>query len=119
MIEVTKDPARRLVHARMSGMLTVAEVDVFSRDEQAAAGAMGLGSGEFDLLIEALGDVVQSQDVMARFRALITESPLKARRIAVVRHSVLARMQSKRQAQERDGMEVFADMGEAEAWLAA
>lgn len=118
MITVTTDPARKLVRARMSGMLTVAEVGIFEREEQAAVRAMGLGSNEYDLLVETEGNLIQTQDVMAAFGKMMLNVPLKARRIATVRDGVLTRMQSKRIAKLRDGTsEVFDSLAEAEAWL--
>lgn len=118
MITVTAEPQHRRVRARMGGMLTVADVEAFSREEQAAARAMGAGSGEFDLLIETVGNHIQTQEVMQAFGALLHNSPLKARRIATVRDGVLTRMQSRRMMKERSGAEVFGSVAEAEAWLA-
>jgi hypothetical protein len=118
MIEVFTDPARRLVRARMGGMLSVAEVEAFGREEQDAVRAMGLASGAFDLLIETEGNLVQTQDVMDAFVRLMADSPLKARRIATVRAGVLTRMQSKRVSRLRTGTAVFDTVAEAEAWLA-
>lgn len=119
MIKVTTDPARKLVRAVMSEMLTVAQVDAFSRDEIAAVRQMGLASGEFDLLIETRGNLVQTQEVMHAFQRLMLESPLKARRIATVRAGALSRMQSRRVSSVRSSVEVFETLDEAEAWLAA
>lgn len=118
MITVRAEPLHKRVRATMGGMLTVADVETFSREEQAAVRAMGLGSGEFDLLIETEGNLVQTQVVMQALGALIAESPLKARRIATVRDGVLTRMQSRRLSRERTGAEVFETVAEAEAWLA-
>lgn len=118
MIEVTTDPARKLVRAVMSEMLTVAQVAAFSRDEIAAVREMGLASGEFDLLIETHGNLVQTQDVMEAFQRLMIESPIKARRIATVRAGALSRIQSRRISKVRSSAEVFETVSEAEAWLA-
>ncbi|MGI4732341.1 MAG: hypothetical protein ACRYFW_11400 [Janthinobacterium lividum] len=118
-ITVTTDPARRLVRARMEGMLGLADVQRFGREEQAAAAGMGVASGAFDLLIETHGNMVQTQAVMEAFGALIVHSPLKARRIATVRDGVLTRMQTRRMSRMRSGAEVFECLADAEAWLAS
>lgn len=119
MITVTTEPARKLVRARMVGLLTVEEVHAFSREEQAAVKAMGLGSGEFLLLVETGGHAVQTQEVMAAFRDLMLHSPLKAKRIATVRAGALSRLQQRRVNETRADTEVFGTVEEAEAWLFA
>jgi uncharacterized protein (DUF2384 family) len=117
MITVTTEPHRKLIKAQMSGLLTVEEVQAFSVEEQRAAASMRAGSGQFDLLVEAIGTVVQTQEVMATFADLIVQSPLKARKIAVVREGALTSMQVKRVSRLRSNHEVFGTMAEAEAWL--
>lgn len=117
-ITITTDASRRLVRARMGGLLTVAEVEAFSRAEQAAVAGMGCGTGEFDLLVETVGNTVQTQEVMDAFGALMLHSPLKARKIATVRDGVLTRMQSRRMSRLRSGSAVFDTLAAAEAWLA-
>ena len=117
MIQVSAEPARKLVRATMGGLLTVAEVEQFSAEEQAAVREMGLGSGEFDLLVETLSNVVQTPEVMQAFAELLAHSPLKARKIATVRHGALTRMQSRRIGHVRSNYEVFATVEEAESWL--
>ncbi len=117
MIEVTFDPHRNLVLAVMTGSITVGDVHRFSREEQEAVRAMGLRSGEFSLLVEARGSVVQSQEVAAAFQDLMLHSPLKAKRIATVRAGALSTMQTRRIAAVRDSAQVFKTVKDAEAWL--
>lgn len=117
VITVSTEPHRKLVRARMGGLLTVEEVMDFSRREQDAARAMGLGSGEFVLLVDVAEDVVQTQEVMKTFFDLMQNSPLKARRIASVRKGALNRLQSRRLRDVRSNVEVFDDTASAEAWL--
>jgi hypothetical protein len=118
MIEVTTDPARKRVIAHMAGMLTVADVARFSEEQQAAVHCMGLKSGEYDLLIIAEGSLVQTKEVMEAFASLVLNSPVKARKMATVRDGVLTRMQSRRMANLHGSADVFANLEEAEAWLA-
>lgn len=117
MIIVTVEPHHRRIRARMSGMLTLSEVEQFSRDEQNAVRAMGLATGEFDLLVETDGSVVQTQEIIDAMGQLMLNSPLKARRIATVRNSNLTRMQSRRVQKLRSNTEVFETCDEAERWL--
>ena len=117
MIRVTFDPRRRLVRAEMSGLLTAAEIELFSRQEQEAVQQMGLRSGEFFLLIETQGDVVQKQEVVEAFQQLLLQSPLKAKRIATVREGALPTIQTRRISSVRKNAEVFNTVREAEAWL--
>jgi hypothetical protein len=118
VIVVTAEPAHRRVRARMGGMLTLAEVEAFSTREQAAVRSMGLKSGEFDLLVETEGNLVQTQEVMDALGKLMLHSPLKARRIATVRAGALTRMQSRRLSTLRSNTEVFDTCAAAELWLA-
>ena len=117
MIQLSTEPTRKLVRATMGGFLTVADVEQFSVDEQAAVREMGFGSGEFDLLVVTLGSVVQTQDVMEAFAQLLANSPLKARKIATVRNGALTKMQSRRLVNVRSNYQVFDTVEEAEAWL--
>lgn len=117
MIEVTFDPHRKLVRTVMGGMLTTTDVESFSREKQQAVEKMGLNSGEFLLLIETRGSVVQSQEVVAAFQNLLLNSPLKAKRIATVRAGALSTLQTRRIVAVRDSARVFETVGDAEAWL--
>ena len=116
-IDVTFDPARRLIRAEMSGMLTVDHVEAFFRAEQEAVRAMGLNSGHFFLLVETKGNFVQSQEVMEVFQRIILNAPMKAKRIAIVRYGALPAMQTRRVSKLREGIQVFDAVEAAEAWL--
>jgi hypothetical protein len=118
MIVVTAEPEHRRIRACMGGMLTIAEVESFSVQEQTLVRSMGLKSGEFDLLVETEGNLVQTQEVVDALGELMLHSPLKARRIATVRAGVLTRMQSRRLSKLRSNSEVFENRAAAERWLA-
>lgn len=117
MIVVSSEPERKLITVVMSGLLSVAEVERFSEEEQAAVHAMGCKTGEFLLLVITIGEQVHTQEVATAFQKLMTDSPLKARRIALVREGSLPKMQSRRISTVRDYSLVFEDVAEAEAWL--
>ncbi|MFZ2996133.1 hypothetical protein [Sphingobium sp.] len=119
MIKVTADPARKLVIARMSGFLSVEEVEQFSRDKDAAVESMGLRSEDYLLLIDTAEAIIQPQEIVAAFQHLVTSARYKAGRIAVARKSSLTRMQTSRILSLRDDAAVFETISEAEAWLFA
>jgi hypothetical protein len=99
--------------------MDIGEVAEFSRSEQQAVTEAGLGSGEFLLLIDTEGAVIQSQEVVAAFLDIVANSPLKARRIAVVRGGSLTRMQTQRILMIREGATMFQTFAEAMQWLFA
>lgn len=77
---------------------------------------MGCGDGGFLLLIDTGDTVIQSQETVAAFMRIVAHSPLKAKRIAVVRGDPLTRMQTQRILVIRDDAAIFRSLGEAEAW---
>lgn len=119
MIKVNVEPWRKLVRVHMSGLLSAEEVHAFAREMRQAVTAMGLGSDQFSLLVETEGNTVQQQEVMTVFEELISRPELRAKRIAIVRHGVLGRMQARRLTSHRSGAEVFDSMQDADTWLRA
>ncbi len=117
MIKVTSDRSRKLVIAEMSGFLDAADVDRFNADKEAAVTAMGLGSGDYVILINTEGCVIQSQEVVAAFTRVVLDTRFKSKKLAVVRHDNLTRLQTRRILSVRDDAEIFASVEEAEAWL--
>jgi hypothetical protein len=117
MIDVTFNSERKLVRALIGGLLTITDLDRFSLEKQEAVRAMGLASGEFFLLVEARDNVLQSKEVVAAFQHLTLHSPLKAKRIAIVRSGALSTLQSRRIAAVRQSAQVFESSEDAQAWL--
>jgi len=117
MIKVTSDRSRKLVIAEMSGFLDPADVVQFNADKEAAVSAMGMGSGEYVMLINTEGCVIQSQEVVAAFTRIVLDTRFKSKRLAVVRHDSLTRLQTRRILSVRDDAEIFASVAQAEAWL--
>ena len=116
MYSITVDHGRRIVCAKLSGFFSEEEVAAFARDEQAAAASLGCKSGEFGLLLQTPGGILQSQDVVTAFQRLLTDLPLKAGRVAIVSESALLKMQLRRiMATDRSG--VFDTVVEALAWI--
>lgn len=116
MYSITVESARKLVRVELSGFFSVEEVAAFARDEQAAVAGMGCTTGEYLLLIDASGSKIQTQEVIADFQAFIANSPLKARRLAIVVGGSAARMQVRR-ILARDTAMIVCTRREGEAWL--
>lgn len=117
MISVDVEPSRKLVRACMTGFLSIQEVEDFSLREQGLVEAMGWKSGEFLLLVDTEGAVIQSADVVAALQATVLKSRYKAGRIAVVRHDALTRFQTERILGVRDNAEIFRSAEDALEWL--
>lgn len=117
MIVVTSDKARALVNAHMSGFLDPNEVESFNADKEAAVEAMGLRSGEFYLMVDTTDCIIQSQEVVAAFIGAVLNTRYKSKRLAVVRHDNLTRMQTRRILSVRDSAAMFESAKDAEEWL--
>ncbi|HEX7874285.1 MAG TPA: hypothetical protein VF475_15340 [Sphingobium sp.] len=108
---------RNLIVAEIHGFLTVEDVTAFSVEEQALVRSMGCASGDYLLMVITEEAVIQSQEVVAKFIDIVSNSPLKARRVAVVRGASLTRMQTQRILSIRNNAAIFVERPEAEAWL--
>jgi hypothetical protein len=118
MITVTADKTRKLITLTMTGFTTPEEATSGSAQVQITAATNGWRTGEFFLIVDQLEGLVQSQSAMEAFQAGIAAASLRARKIAVLSTSSLARLQSKRIA----GGEVaamFENRSDAEEWLFA
>lgn len=116
MITVTARPEHKMVVAHMSGLLTVDEIRQFERDEHEAIRSMGCRSGEYLVLIDTVGSVIQTQDVVAALQDIVQNGRFKAKRTAVVRPGPLARMQAQR-ILARDNSRIVNTADEGLAWL--
>ena len=118
MIRLTAEPRDKLLKVAVSGLLTLDEVDGYLREKEAALARMGLGSGEFLLLVD-VSRQVQSQDVINIFQTMLRSGSLSPRKLAVVNEGALPRLQSKRIAAEHGCARLFGTLAEAEHWLLA
>lgn len=116
MYEVRADHERKRVVARLWGFFSAEEVAAFALDQQRAAASLDCPSGAFDLLIEAPGAIVQSQDIVSAFGQIATSATLKSRRIAFYSDSSLQRLQLRR-ILGSDRARIFSNEREAERWL--
>ncbi|CAN5293649.1 hypothetical protein BH11PSE5_BH11PSE5_30160 [soil metagenome] len=119
MFEVSNDLRQRLITVRLSGFLTLPEVDDFFAEEQRQAQASGYRSNDFLLLVEAEGSVIQSQDIVTSIIEHIARAPLRARRVAVVREGTMTKLQTQRMLANRENASIFGERSDALNWLLA
>ncbi len=116
MFTIEANHRRKLIRADVSGFWTAGEVQDFSDQEQRLIRSLGWSSGEFMLLVNTTDALIQPQEVVIAFQAILMNSPLKAARIAVVKGGSLSGMQTRR-ILIREGSAHFETIQEAEAWL--
>ena len=113
------EPSRDLVRIRLSGFFSVDDVGRFQAELLLAHRRLGCGRRGGPLTINDISDMaIQSQDVVARWRAFIDDPAHRSRRLAFVVGTTLARMQLQRTINGRDA-KVFTAADEAEQWLFA
>lgn len=117
MFAIEADPECKLITIRLSGLLTVEEVECLFHEEQAALVALGYRSGDYMLLVDTSGCLIQSQEVIAAFQAAIAAARLSAARVAVVRGQSLTLLQTQRILRARDNALIATTEAEARAWL--
>lgn len=115
MYTIAVDHGRRIIGAHLSGFFTGDEVSAFARDEQAAAASLVAGA-PFALLLTTSGAVAQAQEIVAAFRGLARDLPVKAAQIAIVTDSALLTMQLRRIV-DPARTRVFERQEEALTWL--
>lgn len=115
MFTIQTDPRCRLIRITLCGMLTVADVKELYRQEHAAILAMGCPLGEQLVLVDLSECPLQLQDIVAAFQQAMNSSA-KAKRLALVTGSSLARMQARRITSRADAA-LFETEDEALAWL--
>ena len=118
MFTSATDEARKLMTVTMAGFLTPEDATSCAVQVQTSAAAMGWRTGEFLLLVDSLESSVQAQPVIEAFQAGIAASSLRARKIAVLSTSSLARMQTKRIVSGKVAA-MFETRADAEEWLFA
>jgi len=116
MIQISSLPFRKLVIAEFSGFLSLNEVAEYERKKVETVQAMGLGSDEFDLLVDTARCDIQAQEVVAAFQHNIMATSFRPRRVALVWAASLARMQAQR-ALNRENAALFDSRAEALDWL--
>ena len=114
MYAIAINEDRNLVDVKLSGMLTLAEVKTYIADLGAAFIRHRLRGG-YLMMIDTTEATLQRQEVVAALRDQIAHFP-KARRIAMINGSSLARMQVRR-VMTQPYTRICASVAEGRAWL--
>ncbi len=115
---ITVDPARDFVVMRLSGFFTLADLGRFEAERRVAFARLRCGANQHRTLVDTSRISVQTQGMVTRFGAAISAPAFRARRIAFITASSLARSQLQRAIGARDAR-VFTDEGDATEWLFA
>ncbi|WP_375427244.1 hypothetical protein [uncultured Sphingomonas sp.] len=115
---ITADPARDLIVMRLSGFFTPADLARLVAERQRVYATLHCGPNQHRTLSDTSRISIQSQDMVARFGAMLTDPTYHSRRLALITASSLARMQLQRAIGKREAR-VFTVEAEAMAWLFA
>jgi hypothetical protein len=113
---VSPVPQRDLVRITLTGFFSAADVANFEVERARAHAQLTCAPNHHVTLCDASAMHIQSQDIVAAFTTVATDTRYTSRRLAVVTGSSLARMQTRR-VTNRDTVAYFSDVNAAEAWL--
>lgn len=111
---VTPDKSRNLARVKMAGFFDQKDVQEFAATYRQVLSHL-IAPGHLTL-VDITGMSIQAQDIVGAFAALLASPNVRSRRLAFVCSSSLARLQAQRLT-DREGVEFFDRMGDAEAWL--
>jgi len=117
MFTIETQAEHKLVRIKLSGMLTLEEVEEFYRQEHDAIRRMGCALGEQIVLVDMTECPIQMQEIVSAFQDTM-DRPDRAWRLAMVTGGSLSRIQARRIA-KRDHVAMFDTAAQAEAWLVA
>lgn len=116
LYNIEYDPEERWIHARMRGFWEIANSHEFTAHLRTFILASRKRFGSVRLLMDRRGAPVQSPEVAAFIKETTAVLFGPNDYVAVVLDSGLNQMQIRRVA-SHEGMRVFGELGEAEAWL--
>ena len=112
------DRARDLVRIQMSGLFLPDDIATFLEARRRAHAELGCAPNRHLTLNDVRQMKIQTQDVVAEFRLMLSDPAYRSRRLAFVAAPTLARGQLLRALQDRDAR-CFETIEAAEAWLFA
>lgn len=112
------DRARDLVRIQMAGLFTANEIAAFLEARRRAHAELGCAPNRHLTLNDVRRMKIQTQDIVAEFRYMLSDPDYRSRRLAFVAAPTLARGQLLRALQDRDAR-CFETIEAAEAWLFA
>jgi hypothetical protein len=114
--KIEVDPVNNILRQDLAGFFEPADVERFVADRNAAFGQLTCGPNQHLALVDARHVKIQQQDVVQAFQAVLSNPPLRSRKLAFVVSRSLVRKQLQRAAAGRDAR-FFYSVAEAEAWL--
>lgn len=112
------DRARDLIRIQMAGLFTPPDIKAFLEERQVAHAQLGCGPNRHLTLNDVRQMKIQTQEIVAAFRYMLSDPAYKSRRLAFVAAPTLARGQLLRALQDR-AARCFETVEAAEAWLFA
>lgn len=122
MHSIRVDRINNLIEQRIDGTPDVAEVEASGAEVRRAVRSLGLGPGKHVTLYDLSGVGVIGGDVVACAMQQFADprfTCVKARKVAMVVPSALARMKIAPAANARDNMATFSNRADAMKWLFA
>jgi hypothetical protein len=113
---VEADPTRDLVRIRLSGFFTADDIEAFLEARRLAHAQLRCRPNRHLTINDVTGMKIQSQDIVAAFRDMLSAPEYQSRRLAFVTGPTLARSQLMRTLVNRTAR-CFDDHAAAEAWL--
>lgn len=110
------DSPRNLLRVCMSGFYSVEDVQRYHAAVDEASIALGGPPSRQRMICDVTEMRIQAQDVVAAFQQVMGDPKYRARRVAFVVATSLARMQVQRVAGDRVA-QLFDNEADAEAWL--
>jgi len=112
------DQARDLIRIQMAGLFGPDDIAAFLEGRRRAHTQLRCGRNRHLTLNDVRQMKIQTQEIVANFRYMLSDPAYKSRRLAFVAAPTLARGQLLRALQERDAR-CFETIEAAEAWLFA
>ncbi|MDB5704848.1 MAG: hypothetical protein JWN66_1964 [Sphingomonas bacterium] len=113
---VEADPERNLVRIKLWGFFSAEDVDGFLEARRIAHGRLRCGPNQHLTINDVSGMKIQSQEIVAAFRDMLSAPDYRSRKLAFVTGPTLARSQLMRALVNRTAR-CFDDQRAAEAWL--
>ncbi len=119
MFRVTVDLDRGFFETAVSGFWVMETLDAFGRAVEDAVRRIRATGREPVSLCDYTGAMIQSQEVVAGFKAMMENPAVRSRRVAVYVGGALTKIQAARANCDHPEFQYFTDRDEAEAWLFA
>lgn len=120
MHSVRVDRINKMIEQRVSGMLDVAEIEVAGSEARRAVRSLQAAPGAHVSLYDLTGmDAISDAAIDSALRQWADPryTIVRARKVALVAPSALARLKLARPAAVRENMRLFADRTQAMRWL--